>query len=216
MKLTDESVQIRDALRQIYESVFKQYIKPALETIRKIIRDGVADSAWPPAPDEKPTNARPYIYDVLLSLVLVHNQISTTAASLMSLILSTLLESTSTELLEAFKRRQRYNLSSLMQATLDVEFVAQTLSQYATAKGSEIQSQIYQELDRGTDPDARVKLQDELPEMRAVLKRLREGSRSEFQCFKKEKRRPRTSGQAAAGGSQKSGSGQSSVVGAPI
>jgi exocyst complex component 2 len=76
-----------------------------------------------------------------------------------------------------------------MQATLDVEFVAQTLSQYTTDRASEMQSQIYQELDKGTDNDARTKLQNELPEMRAALKKLRERSRSEFACFKKARSR---------------------------
>lgn len=70
-----------------------------------------------------------------------------------------------------------------------LNFFAQTLSQYTTDRASEIQSQIYQELDKGTDNDARTKLQNELPEMRAVLKRLREGSRSEFACFKKSRSR---------------------------
>lgn len=74
-----------------------------------------------------------------------------------------------------------------MQATLDVEFVAQTLSQYTTDTASKAQSQIYVELDKGTDNNARLKLQSELPEMRATLKRLREGTRSEFACFKKVK-----------------------------
>jgi exocyst complex component 2 len=64
-----------------------------------------------------------------------------------------------------------------MQATLDVEFVAQTLNQYTTDKASDTQSQIYLELDRGTDNDARMRLQNELPEMRATLKRLRESTR---------------------------------------
>lgn len=76
-----------------------------------------------------------------------------------------------------------------MQATLDVEFVAQTLSQYTTDRAGEMQSQLYQELDKGTDNEARSRLQSELPEMRAVLKRLREGSRVEFACFKKARRR---------------------------
>lgn len=75
-----------------------------------------------------------------------------------------------------------------MQATLDVEFVAQTLSQYTTDKASELQSQIYQELDGRTDNDARARLQSELPEMRSILKKLREASKSEFACFKKQKR----------------------------
>jgi len=81
-----------------------------------------------------------------------------------------------------------------MQATLDVEFVAQTLSHYTTDRASELQSSIYQELDARTDNDARARLQSELPEMRAVLKRLREASKSEFACFRKPKR--------AAGGGQ--------------
>ena len=74
-----------------------------------------------------------------------------------------------------------------MQATLDVEFVAQTLSHYTTDRASELQSQIYQELDSRTDNEARAKLQSELPEMRSVLKKLREASKSEFACFKKPK-----------------------------
>ena len=72
-----------------------------------------------------------------------------------------------------------------MQATLDVEFIAQTLSQYITDRAAEIQSLIYVELDRRTDDAARMRLQSELPEMRAILKKLKEGTRSEFACFRK-------------------------------
>lgn len=72
-----------------------------------------------------------------------------------------------------------------MQATLDVEFLAQTLTAYASERFAEVQSQIYQELDRGTDASARARLQAELPEMKAALKRAREGSRGQFGCFRK-------------------------------
>jgi exocyst complex component 2 len=185
VKLTDEAKTIRDVLGQIDARLFQSFTRPAVQTLQSIIRNGISDSSWAPSPNEKPKEVRPYVYEALLSLVLVHTQVSTTASSLTSQVLSYLLEQTSRELLEAFKQRQRYTLSALMQATLDVEFVAQTLSQYTTEKVGEIQSAIYQELDKGTDNDARTKLQSELPEMRAVLKRLREGSRSEFACFKK-------------------------------
>jgi len=185
VKLTDESKTIRDVLGQIDARLFQSYTRPAVETIRTIVRGGITSPTWPPPPTSKPREVRPYVYETLLSLVLVHTQVSTTASSLTTQVLSYLLEQTSRELLEAFKLRQRYTLAELMQATLDVEFVAQTLSQYTTDRASEMQSQIYQELDKGTDNDARTRLQTELPEMRAVLKRLREGSRSEFACFKK-------------------------------
>lgn len=185
VKLTDESKTIRDVLGQIDARLFQSYTNPAVDTIRTIVRAGISSPSWPPPPNTKPREVRPYVYEALLSLVLVHTQVSTTASSLTTQVISYLLEQTSRELLEAFKLRQRYTLVELMQATLDVEFVAQTLSQYTTDRAGEMQSQIYQELDKGTDNDARTKLQTELPEMRAVLKRLREVSRSEFSCFKK-------------------------------
>jgi exocyst complex component 2 len=75
-----------------------------------------------------------------------------------------------------------------MQATLDVEFMAQTLNNYTTDRASEVQSHVYLALDERTDNDARARLEGELPEMRAVLKKLREGTKGEFGCFKRERR----------------------------
>lgn len=75
-----------------------------------------------------------------------------------------------------------------MQATLDVEFMAQTLSSYTTEKASQVQTDIYQVLDQKTDNAARVKLQEELGALRGVLKRLREATRVEFMCFRRVKR----------------------------
>jgi exocyst complex component 2 len=82
-----------------------------------------------------------------------------------------------------------------MQATLDTEFISQTLTLYATEEASNVQSQIYVELDRRTTNEARTQLQAELGEMRVVLKKLRDRTKGEFACFKK----PRS-----AGGSSKS------------
>jgi exocyst complex component 2 len=186
VKLTDETKTIRDVLGQIDARLFQSYTKPAVENLRNIIRAGILAPNW--VPTDRPNEVRPYVYEALLSLVLVHTQVSTTASSLTSQVLSYLLEQVTRELLEAFKLPSRYTLPALMQATLDVEFIAQTLTQYTTDRATDLQGQIYQILDTKTDNEARTKLQSELPEMRAVLKRLREGSRSEFACFKKARR----------------------------
>lgn len=120
---------------------------------------------------------------MLLELVVVHTQVSTTAAPLTSQMLKYLLEQVSKHLIESFKARARYSLAALMQATLDVEFLAQTLGNYTTDKASEVQSAIYIALDERTDNDARVKLQTELGELRVVLKKLREATKSELWVF---------------------------------
>ena len=199
VKLTDETKTIRDVLGQIDARLFQSYTRPSIETLRTIIQEGVMAPDWVPQAGSKAREVRPYVYEALLSLVLVHTQVSTTASTLTSQVLSYLLEQASRELLEAFKARPRYNLEALMQATLDVEFVAQTLSHYTTDRASEVQSQLYQELDSRTDNDSRAKLQRELPEMRNVLKRLRDASKSEFACFRKPKRGQVLSGSSADG-----------------
>lgn len=208
VKLTDETVKIKDVLGQIDARLFQTYTRPYIDSLRTVIRAGVTAPDWAPSsPSERPREVRPYVYEALLSLVLVHTQVSTTADSLTSQVLSYLLEQSSRELLDAFKARPRYGLPALMQATLDVEFVAQTLAQYMTERASELQSAIYQELDARTDNDARARLQGELPEMRGALKRLREASRNEFSCFRK----PRTRRDAAARGGGGRGDTGSSV-----
>lgn len=120
------------------------------------------------------------MYTVLLRLVLTHTEVSTTATPLTSPILKNLVEQLSQSLISSFKQRSRYNLPSLMQATLDVEFLAQTLKNYTTDKASDTQSAIYVALDERTDDDARQRLQAKLKEMGSILKKLREGTRTEL------------------------------------
>lgn len=185
--LDDEAKTIRDALNQISDRLFQSYTQPIASQLSSIVLAGISSPDWLPA-TSRPSSVQPYVYEALLLLVYVHTEVSTTAAPLTDQILSHLLEQMSLAFLDAFKQRARYPLAGLMQATLDVEFVAQTMSQYTTKKATDTQSEIYIQLDQGTTPDAGKRLQGELPEMRQVLKRLREGTRSEFLCFKREKR----------------------------
>ncbi|DAA77245.1 TPA_exp: Uncharacterized protein A8136_6505 [Trichophyton benhamiae CBS 112371] len=198
VKLTDESKTIQDVLGQIDTRLFQSYLKPIVETLKHTILEGIASPDWVPA-NSRPDQIRPYVYSTMLSLVMVHNEVSTTlpmrvptpqsssSSNLTNKILAELLTQVSSALLEAFMRRSQYTLPALMQATLDTEFIAQTLSQYSTDAASKVQGQIYLELDRRTTNDARAKLQAELGEMRGVLKRLREATRGEFACFRKPK-----------------------------
>lgn len=179
VKLTDETNQIRDVLSQIDRKLFQSYVSPAAAKLDAIIREGVTSPTWVPI-TPRPSDAQAYVYSVLLTLVLVHTEVNTTASPLTAPILRYLLEQLSLSLIEAFKQRQRYNLQALMQATLDVEFLSQTLNNYTSDRASETQSAIYVALDERTDNEARLKLQAELQEMRAILKRLRETTRVEL------------------------------------
>lgn len=205
--LDEESATIRDVLSQIDTRLFDSYIKPYCNSLNQLISTSISSPEWPPT--TKPAAARPYVNEALLCLVLIHTQVSTTASTLTNQILSFLLEQISLALLTAFKARRNYTFYSLMQATLDVEFISQTLSQYTTERAGNFQSQIYQEIDKGTDQEARAQLQKELQSMRGNLKKLKENCRGEFACFRK----PRKEGEERRGGRSTSGSVGSGVGG---
>jgi len=180
VKLTDESKTIRDALGQIDAQLFDEYTKPLVRSITTTVRNGILSPTWPPPAGQLATDVRPYVYEALLAMVDVHAQVTVTAPSLVQQVLSHLLEQLSRELLESFRQRKTFTLGGLLQATLDVEFVNQTLSQFNTPKSSEWQQLVYVELDRGSDGDARTGLQKELGEMKKILSSLRRCSRAEL------------------------------------
>ncbi|KAL8933670.1 MAG: hypothetical protein Q9216_006263 [Gyalolechia sp. 2 TL-2023] len=183
---TDRSKTLKE-VSQVEAKLFKSYFSPSASKLSSVIYSGITSPAWVPTTD-RPTELRPYVYEALLLLVYIHTEISTNTPPLLPTIISYFFEQIVMAFLSAFRARtDRYSLAALMQATLDVEFVASILSQYTTAKASELQSQVYQELDQRTDNSARMRLQNELPEMRAILKKLREGTRGEFACFKKQR-----------------------------
>ena len=194
VKLTDESKAIREAFGQVDAKLFHAYTQPTVNQLTKMVKDGIAAPDWAP-PAGRPDQVRPYVYSAMMVLVMIHTEVSTTVSQsgsssfLLNEILSFMLEKVSQALLDGFKERKpnMYTLSALMQATLDTEFIAQTMSQYATTKAGEIQSQIYMELDKRSANDARARLQQELGEMRVMLKKLREQSRNVFGCFKKQR-----------------------------
>lgn len=200
VRLTEEAKTVRDVLNQIDDRLFQSYTKPTISALNSTIANSITAPEWEPT-TVRPDQVRPYVYTTMLDLVLVHTEITTTIPStlsttatrspsaaqspLLSVVLTYLLTQVSTSLLAAFSSRPSYTLAALMQATLDTEFIAQTMSQFSTDEASAIQSQIYVELDRRTTHEARARLQSELGEMRGILKRLRERTKGEFACFRK-------------------------------
>lgn len=185
--LTSESSTITELLISIESRLFASYTRPLTDALVSTVSAGISSPTWVPS-TSRPTEVRPYVYAVLLQLVHVHSEVSTTASALLPRILSHLLEQLSRALMDAFRKKGKFQLPALMQATLDVEFIAQNLSQYATERSSVMQNEIYQDLDRATDEASRSRLKQELPKMRGVLKELRERTRGEFACFRRAKK----------------------------
>lgn len=74
-----------------------------------------------------------------------------------------------------------------MQGIIDIEFVMQVMSQYTTERARNLQDQINAELDKvvnGEGVRSREKSREDLVGVQGLTKRLREGTRVEFGCFR--------------------------------
>jgi exocyst complex component 2 len=63
------------------------------------------------------TEVHPFIYDALLSLVLVHAQVSATAKPLVARTLGALVEELATVALEAFGKVERFGMGGMLQVS---------------------------------------------------------------------------------------------------
>ncbi|KAK6346813.1 hypothetical protein TWF696_006921 [Orbilia brochopaga] len=185
--LTEDANSVRDTLAQIDTQLFEAYTRPRVEALASTIRTGLISPDWIPA--TKAVVVTPYIHDALLQIVLVHSQVVTTAPTLLQRIISFMLESFSQSMLDTFKAHPtpKFGLPALLQATLDVEFVNQTLGQFVTQRAQQLQSEIYVELDQRSDGPSRAALHRELADLRNVLMGLRRNTRAEFLCFRQKK-----------------------------
>ena len=111
IKLSEEPKSLMDALRQIDGRLFQAYVSPWIARVDALARSSIASADWAPR-TTRPTDARPYVYTILLELVLMHTEVSTTSAPLTTTLLKHLLERYMASLLEAFRLRPRYSLPS--------------------------------------------------------------------------------------------------------
>ncbi|KAI1129519.1 exocyst complex component Sec5-domain-containing protein [Nemania abortiva] len=190
--------KIQKTIREKYDALLKAYILPSVGPLSMIISEGFQRPDWAPASATAATTPKPYIYEVLLSLVVVHTQVSTTAPSLTENVIIRLYEIITSQILQVFGSRPKYDIGALMQATLDYEFLAWVLKHYTSDTIGELHDAIYAILDSKTNDKARKELEKRLTGMGDQLASLHAQARTEFACFGKD-RRHRAPGRTATG-----------------
>lgn len=203
VKLTDETNTIHSTMDQVKSNLFAEYTKPIVASLHEIVQAGVLSPDWPPPRGRNATEVRSYVYDAMLKLVDVHAQVMTTSPAMVQPVVSHLLERLCYELVQGFKGREKYELGELLQATLDTEFVFQSLDSYISPEAKNRQTELYGVLDKRATADAKSRLQNELAECKSILSRVRRYSRAEFACFRdKKKERGRTKAGSSSRGSE--------------
>lgn len=121
-----------------------------------------------------------------MALVLVHSQVTSVAKQLVHRAISALLENMATDCLESFRQVERFGMGGMLQATLEIEFMHQTLQQYVTPAASDTLQLIYQSIEQAYDARQQTsgELQSELNHVKDLLVYSRKSTAVQFLCFK--------------------------------
>ncbi|KAK4055272.1 Exocyst complex component S5 [Microbotryomycetes sp. JL201] len=183
-----EVQMLMDVTDQLDKILFDDYVKRKSADVAKIIRKGVLGGTVDWYEAAKPTEVHPFIYDALLSLVLVHAQVSATARPLVARTLGAMVEELAQVALDAFSQVERFGMGGMLQATLEIEFMHQTLSQHVSPHADSTLQSIYKTISqsyyRRPSPNSATELQTELEGLKRTLVASRRATALQFLCFR--------------------------------
>ncbi|KAG8954915.1 hypothetical protein FRC04_010399 [Tulasnella sp. 424] len=188
------------ALRVINEldkTLFGDYIKPKSDDVTSILRAGILDPAMDWLETPRPTEVRQYVFSTLLRMVDYHSKVGAVSKTLLERTMTTLVADLTAEALKCFKQIRRFGMGGMLRATLEIEFIHQTLQQYVTPTTTGTFTDIYTTISDCYErrPDAaQQNLQAQLDGVKQTLSDARKATAINFVCFRRERTKSESAG----------------------
>ncbi|PWN47770.1 hypothetical protein IE53DRAFT_390079 [Violaceomyces palustris] len=201
VNMSDDLATLDEVAQQLDGILFNDYIKRKTGVISNTIRTGILQSGidWQRIP--KPSGVHPFIYEALLSLVQVHAQVRSVTKPLVQRTMTALTEELANVTLSCFNEVSRFGMGGMLQATLEIEFMHQTLSHHISNQAESTLKQVYETISQkyqqnlvvqgGKEAEA---LKNELEAVKRTLVASRKATALEFLCFRKPRSKERESG----------------------
>ncbi|KAH9019422.1 exocyst complex component Sec5-domain-containing protein [Lactarius hengduanensis] len=173
------SMTMMTVVEQLDQTLFENFLNPKVAIATGKLRSGVLDPEMDWYETPQPTEIRPYMFETLMYLVGVHAQVSDVAPPLLDRTLNALVESLAEEALRCFKQVKRFGMGGMLRATLEIEFMHQTLSRYVTTNTAKILSDLQYARRPGDE-----NLQSNLDGVKRTLSETRRRTGIEFLCFR--------------------------------
>ncbi|KAJ3183125.1 hypothetical protein HDU87_007548 [Geranomyces variabilis] len=142
------------AMQKLDSLLFSNYIRRTSTPISTIIRNGVLFEGLDWAGLTRPQEVRPYVFRLLLQFVAVHATVSAVSRALVARVLQELFSNLATDLLAAVRTVEEYSWGGLLQATLETQFVHQTLASYERDSTTQVLALVYDSIERGAGMNA--------------------------------------------------------------
>ncbi|TPX40650.1 hypothetical protein SeMB42_g05909 [Synchytrium endobioticum] len=147
--LTSDVADLQKVIDHLDSILFQNYIRRKHIHVAEMVEQGVVASGLDWYYIFKPEVIRQHVHDILLMFVLVHAEVSAVGKPIMDRVLRELMSCLANDLLLAYRSIDRFSPGGMMQATLETEFLQQTLTKYETLEISVIFQLIYDSIERG-------------------------------------------------------------------
>ncbi|KAH8101822.1 exocyst complex component Sec5-domain-containing protein [Cristinia sonorae] len=208
INMDEDRRTLMTVVQELDKTLFESYVKPKSAVLTGIVRSGILspDIDWYGTP--QPTEIRPYMFELLMTLVGIHAQVTAAAAPLLERTLNALVEDIAEEALRCFRQVKKFGMGGMLRATLEIEFMHQTLSRYVTTSAAKTLSDLYNKISQAYARKAGDEnLQMHLDGVKKTLTETRKATGIEFLCFRQTKHKSSVSSTATSGGGS-SGAGR--------
>ncbi|KAH9077909.1 exocyst complex component Sec5-domain-containing protein [Lactarius deliciosus] len=162
-------------VEQLDQTLFENFLNPKVAIATGKLRSGVLDPEMDWYETPQPTEIRPYMFETLIDV----------APPLLDRTLNALVESLAEEALRCFKQVKRFGMGGMLRATLEIEFMHQTLSRYVTTNTAKILSDLYTKISQAyARRPGDENLQSNLDGVKRTLSETRRRTGIEFLCFR--------------------------------
>jgi len=211
LSFTDNLKGIMEIANTIDEKLFADYTRRRAKVIKGIVKRGVLDGVdWAtlkqPFGTPQPPNhnfcllrlialagayvlrsdVQPYVHQALLSLVSTHAQVSTISPAILPRVMNALIESFANDLLSAFRKVPHFCMGGMLQATLEVEFLHQTLGSNVSKQAGDTLQAVYGTIEKAFAGSGGGEL--ELGNVKGLLQRSRANTKYVYSCFRSGKK----------------------------
>jgi len=196
--IDSDKAKLMTVVDQLDQTLFDTFLKPKVTIATGKLRGGILDPEMDWYETPQPTEIRPYVFETLMYLVGVHAQVSQAAPPLLDRTLNALVESLVEEALRCFKQVKRFGMGGMLRATLEIEFMHQTLSRYITANTAKMLSDLYTKISQAyARRPGDENLQSNLDGVKRTLGDTRRRTGIEFLCFRATKEKTTEKGDRA-------------------
>ncbi|KAG9001171.1 hypothetical protein FRB93_012253 [Tulasnella sp. JGI-2019a] len=187
----DRTTAIR-IVSELDKTLFTDFARPKSEVVANIVRGGIVDPSMDWLDTPRPKEVRQYVFTMLVQLVEYHAQVNSVSKGLLERTMNAFVTDITAEALRCFRQIRGFGMGGMLRATLEIEFMHQTLQQYVTPTAAQTFTEIYTTISDSYERrpgSADQDLQAQLDGVKKTLTEARRATAINFVCFRKERAR---------------------------